>query len=159
LISQVNTVHSGGYSLTGSTGADFFTGTGAADIAVNANLAVDPRLIQAAGTPNAPGDNSVALALAQLKEQANGSLNGQTFVEYYSSVVGGFGQALSGANTQVSNHETVSSALLKQRDSISGVSIDEEMTNLITYQKAYQASAKIVTTVDEMLDTIIGMKR
>jgi len=48
---------------------------------------------------------------------------------------------------------------LQQRDSVSGVSIDEEMTNLITFQKAYQASAKLVTTVDEMLDTIINMKQ
>jgi flagellar hook-associated protein 1 FlgK len=86
-------------------------------------------------------------------------LQNQTFDQFYGSIVGNFGNALSGANTQVANHEAVNTALMKQRDSVSGVSIDEEMTNLITYQKAYQASAKIVTTVDEMLDTILGMKR
>ncbi|HLP75493.1 MAG TPA: flagellar basal body rod C-terminal domain-containing protein, partial [Candidatus Paceibacterota bacterium] len=74
-------------------------------------------------------------------------------------VAGDFGQALSGANTQVANHEAVQNALLKQRDSVSGVSIDEEMTNLLTYQKAYQASAKLVTTIDEMIDTVLNLKR
>ena len=49
--------------------------------------------------------------------------------------------------------------LLKQRDSYSGVSLDEEMTDLTRFQKAFSASAKLITTVDEMLDTVIGMKR
>ena len=49
--------------------------------------------------------------------------------------------------------------LLRQRESVSGVSLDEEMTNLVKFQKAYQASARLVTTIDEMLDTILNMKR
>ncbi|MBC8094427.1 MAG: flagellar hook-associated protein FlgK [Akkermansiaceae bacterium] len=159
IISQVNALHSPGYDLAGNTGQNFFTGTGAADMAVNVNFITDPSQIQAAGVANATGDNSVALALAQLKDQPIVGLGNQTLSNYYGKVVGDFGQALSGANTQVANHQAVQTALLKQRDSVSGVSIDEEMTNLITYQKAYQASAKIVTTVDEMLDTILNMKR
>jgi len=49
--------------------------------------------------------------------------------------------------------------LNRQRDSVSGVSLDEEMTDMMKFQKAYTASAKLITTIDEMLDTIIGMKR
>ena len=48
--------------------------------------------------------------------------------------------------------------LLQRRDSVSGVSIDEEMTDLVRFQKAYQASARIITTVDQMLDTVLNMK-
>jgi flagellar hook-associated protein 1 FlgK len=159
LITTVNNVHNGGFSLTGSTGANFFTGTDAATIGVNNALVNDPSLIQAAGVAGVPGDNSVALALAQLAQQTNGALGNQTFSDAYGQAVGDFGQGLKNANDQLSDHTVVNTMLLKQRDSVSGVSIDEEMTNLITFQKAYQASARIVTTVDDMLDTVINMKR
>jgi flagellar hook-associated protein 1 FlgK len=49
--------------------------------------------------------------------------------------------------------------LLAQRDSVSGVSVDEEMTNMMKYQKAFEASARLVTTVSEMLDSVINLKR
>ena len=58
-----------------------------------------------------------------------------------------------------STADAVNNMLLQQRDSVSGVNIDEEMTNLMMYQRAYQASAKIVTTVDTMIDTVLNMKR
>src|SRR6185436_16236892 len=64
LITEVNTVHRAGFSLSGSTGADFFTGTNAADIKVNATLLNDPALLQAGGVSGAVGDNQVALSLA-----------------------------------------------------------------------------------------------
>lgn len=153
LIAEVNALHT-----TGATGANFFTGTGAADIQVNSSLLDDPSLFQS-GVAGQAGDNSIALGLAKLANTPFAALGGITVSDYYGKITGDFGQALANANTQVSNYTTVSNALLKQRDSISGVSIDEEMTNLLTYQKAYQASAKIVTTVDEMLDTILNMKR
>ena len=66
LITQVNAIHSGGYSLTGTTGANFFNGSDAATITVNAALVNNPSLIQASGTSTATGDNSVALQLADL---------------------------------------------------------------------------------------------
>ncbi len=162
IISQVNAIHNTGYDLSGNTGNNFFNGTDASDIEVNAAFFTDPSLIQASGSSDlqaVKGDSAVALALSKLKDQPIAAIGNQTFSQFYGSVVGDFGHALSGANTQVANHDAVHTALLKQRDSVSGVSIDEEMTNLITYQKAYQASAKIVTTVDEMLDTVINMKR
>ena len=65
---------------------------------------------------------------------------------------------MSNANNQVTNYNTVNTMLLNQRDSVSGVSIEEEMSNMITYQYAYQASSKIITTVDQMLQTVIGLK-
>ncbi|HLP76682.1 MAG TPA: flagellar hook-associated protein FlgK, partial [Candidatus Paceibacterota bacterium] len=78
LITQVNTIHSAGYDLSGNTGKDFFTGTGASDIAVNAAFLIDPSQVQAAGIPNATGDNTVALALAKLKDQPVAALGNQT---------------------------------------------------------------------------------
>jgi flagellar hook-associated protein 1 len=159
LIAQVNAVHSAGFSLQNTTGAAFFTGADAATIAVNAALLGQPDLVQASGVSGNPDDNSVALALAALQRQLNPGLNNQTFSDAYGQIVGDFGNSLKTANDQLADHNAVSGLLLKQRDSLSGVSIDEEMTNLMTYQRAYQASARIVTTVDTMLETVLAMKR
>ena len=159
LINSINTVYRTGFSSTGTTGSNFFAGTNAATMAVDPTLLSNPSLLQSAGAANSPGDNSIVLALAQLAQQKFSGLNNQTYGAAYGKIVADFGYSLQNANDQLANHDSVNGLLLKQRDSISGVSIDEEMTNLLTYQKAYQASAKIVTTVDEMLDTILNMKR
>jgi flagellar hook-associated protein 1 FlgK len=159
LISEVNAVHSTGYALDGTTGNDFFSGTNAGTIAVNAALRDNPSLIQVSNSATESGDNSVALALARLATQPVGSLNNQTFSVAYGSLVADLGHAVKTAGDQLAGHEAVNTMLLKQRDSISGVSIDEEMTHLMAYQRAYQASARIVTTVDELLETVLTLKR
>ena len=158
LVTQVNNTYKGGYDLNGKTGATFFTGTSAATIGVNSTLQNDPSSVQAAGIAGAPGDNTVALALAQLGLQSNAALGNQTFSDAYALDVSSFGNSLSNANNQVANYNALNTMLLNQRDSVSGVSLEEEMTSLITFQKAYQASAKIITTVDQMLTTLIGLK-
>ncbi len=158
LITQVNDVYSAGYDLKGNTGAVFFTGTDASTIGVNSALQNDPSALQAAGAANAPGDNSVALALAQLGQQPISALDNQTFSATFAQDAGNFGFALSNANNQAADHTAVDTMLRNQRGSVSGVSIEEEMSNLLTYQEAYQASAKIITSVDQMLQTVINMK-
>ena len=159
LISEVNTVHAAGFGLAGTNGADFFTGTDASSIGVNSALLGNPSLIQASGVAGAAGDNQVALALAQLADKRHAILNNQTFSEGYSQTVADLGQALSTVNGDVEDHAVLGSMLQRQRDSVSGVSIDEEMTDMVKYQKAFEASARLVTTVDEMLDTILNLKR
>jgi flagellar hook-associated protein 1 FlgK len=158
LIGKVNSVYSAGYDLNGNTGANFFTGTNAATIGVNFNLSTDPSQVQAAGAAGSTGDNSIALSLAQLAQQTNVALGNQTFDGAYGKMVADLGNALSNANDQVANHDSVSTMLAQQRDSISGVSMEEELTNLMTFQKAYQASAQIISTVNLMLQTLINMK-
>ncbi len=158
LISEVNNIYQTGYDLNGSTGAAFFTGTDAATIGVNAALLTDPSAVQAAGVAGAPGDNTVALALGQLGQQSIAALGNQTFIGNYALQVAKFGNALSNANDQVSNYNAVNAMMLQQRDSVSGVSIEEEMSNLITYQYAYQASSKIIVTADQMLQTVVNLK-
>lgn len=159
LITEVNAVHSTGYGLSGTTGAAFFTGTDASDIAFNSSLADDPTAIQASGVAGAVGDNSVAVQLAQLSTQKHAALGNQTFAQQYGQTVSKLGQYLNGTNTQLSNQQIVEQMLLRQRDSISGVSMDEEMTDLIKFQRAFEASAKLVTTIDEMLETLVNLKR
>lgn len=159
LIAEVNALHSGGFSLTGSTGRAFFTGTRAADIGVDADLLQNPALIQAAGVPDAPGDNQVVLGLARLAEKKIPGLGNQTFAQGFGQTVARLGQSLASVNSQIDNQKIVTEMLNRQRDAISGVSLDEEMTDLIRFQKAFQASARLVNAVDEMLDIIINLKR
>jgi flagellar hook-associated protein 1 FlgK len=157
LITQVNTVNSTGYGLTGTTGNDFFNGSDAGTITVNPALVNDPSLIQASASATAPGDNTVALQLANLATATQSGLDNQTFNGSYDSSVATLGTALQDANNQVTDQTAVTSMLSTQRGSISGVNVDQEMTNMMTYQQAYQASAQLVDTVNTMLSETLSM--
>lgn len=159
LVTRVNALHTAGFSLTGTTGAAFFTGTSASTITLNAALIANPSLVQAAGVSGAVGDNRVALALAQLADTRIAALGNQTFQQDYAQTVASLGQSLASANEQVSDQDAVSAMLSQQRAAVSGVSLDEEMADLVRFQKAYAASAKLITTVDELLETVVNMKR
>lgn len=159
LITQVNALHSTGYSLTGSTGAAFFTGTTAATMAVNSALTANPALVQAAGVSGAVGDNQTSLALAQLADTRLAALGNQTFQQDYAQTVAALGQSLASANEQVGDQEAVAAMMAQQRAAVSGVSLDEEMTDLVKFQRAFAASAKLITTVDDLLEAVVNMKR
>ena len=159
VITEVNRLHQGGFSQTGSTGETFFTGTTAADIRVNNVLLNDPSLVQASGDATAVGNNTVALQIAQLASKRHATLSGQTFGQNYGQIVAGLGQNLNVVNDSLSNQKIVETMIRRQRDSISGVSLDEEMTDLLRFQRAYQASAKLISTVDEMLEIVMSLKR
>ena len=157
LVTEVNQAHRAGFGLDGSTGADFFTGTTAADIQVNNALLSNPASIQAGGVAGAAGDNEVARTLGQLADKKHAGLSNQTFSGNYGQTVAALGQDLADTNGHLSDQHAMESLLQRQRDSIGGVSLDEEMTDLMKFQKAYQASARLITTVNEMLNTVINM--
>jgi flagellar hook-associated protein 1 FlgK len=159
LITNVNSIYSQGYDANGDTGQDLFTGTDASDIAVNSSLVADPSLFQYSGS-STPGstDNTTVKELTELSNQNISGLSNQTFSENYDNTVTNLGSAISSVNNQLSTSQSVGSMLTNQRDSIAGVSLDDQMTNLIQYQKAYEASAELVTTVNEMLETVVEMK-
>jgi flagellar hook-associated protein 1 FlgK len=120
----------------------FFSGKTAATLAV----AVKPSEVQASGT-KAVGGNEVAREIAALR--------GGTAEQSYAALVEKVGSSVRGAADEQSNLQTTLTAISDQRQSVSGVSLDEEMTNLITYQRGYQASARTLTVMDEMLETLI----
>ena len=148
-----------GYDLNGNTGADLFTGTTASDIGVNAALANDPSALQAAGVAGAAGDNQVALALANLGNTSQAALGNQTFSGSYNATITGLGSALSDVNDQLSVQQDTQNMLTQQRNSVSGVSLNEEMTNLMTYQQAFQASAEFINSVNTMMGDLMSMKQ
>ena len=158
-ITQVNALHATGFNANGTSGNSFFTGTNAATMAVNAALLADPSLIQTSGSATATADNSVALAIAQLADSSQAALGNQTFSHAYSAIVGGLGSAVKTANDAVDSQSAVTAFLSAQRNAVSGVSTDEEMTTLLGFQRAYTASAEVLKTVDQMIQTTLTLKQ
>ena len=86
------------------------------------------------------------------------TLNNQTFSDSYDSTITDLGTALDDANTEATDQTTVSDMLSTQRSSVSGVNLDEEMTNMMSYQRAYEASAEVVTTINTLLGDTMNLK-
>jgi flagellar hook-associated protein 1 FlgK len=162
LVTEVNNLHQTGFDLNGIAGEVFFDGTGtAADIEVNANIVGDPGLIAASFDPlpfpSAPGDNRNAVEIAKLQHQLLMSGNTATFNDYYSSLVRDVGNEVLKSDSYYTIQSEMVAQLDNYRESISGVSLDEEMINLIKFQNAYAAAAKLVTTADELMQTVLQM--
>jgi flagellar hook-associated protein 1 len=153
----VNGLHTTGFDLNGDAGVDFFTGTGAVDLAVNTSIVTDSDLIAAAGAGEGlPGGNSIAIAIGDLQSTAT-MTGGSTYSEYYSALVGKVGADVQTANFNYSHQNTMVQNLDNYRQEVSGVSLDEEMVNLVQFQQAYNAAAKLITTADDMMDTLMSM--
>jgi flagellar hook-associated protein 1 len=158
MITRVNAVHSGGYGLgtPPSTGVNFFTGTGAADMRINAAIEANSNLVAASGD-GSPGDNTIALAIANVTNEQLLNSNSQSLSQFYNSLVSQVGSAINAVDSTSTSQELILAQLENQRASVSGVSLDEEMTDMIKFQRAYDAAAKLVTTADQMFQTILNM--
>ena len=161
----VNQVHAQGFTRDGRTGVDFFKtippGTIGAANYLDLSEAVkgDINSIAASAEPNSPGDNRIAIALSGLQGQKllNG---GQTTVDdYYNSIVSDVGVAAARNKDAMNQSQDIATQLNKIREQVSGVSIDEETASLMQYQHAFGASAKVIQVADEMLKTILDLKR
>lgn len=136
-----------------------FLGSGAGNITVNPALLDDPRLLSSGYSQDAleTGDNSAALDMAALRSGKILENNTQTVNEFYEATIVKIGiearvnrQLLQVEESLVSDFET-------RRQQTSGVNLDEEVTSLLQYQRAYEASARIITVADSMLQTLINM--
>jgi len=133
----------------------FFLGSQASDLAVNPELAQSPSLLAGAQS-NHPGDNTNALAFTALQNLA--AVNGtSTFDEFYQSLVGNIGVQTSQSHDQLQSQTLQSQQLENQRQQVSGVNIDEEAVNMIEFQRTFQGSARFITTIDDLLNTLVTM--
>ena len=161
MITDVNVVHAAGRGLDGTTGIAFFTGTDASDIAVNTVVSGDLDKLAAAtnwsagdGTP--PGDGTNAAAISDLQYASQAALNNDTYDEFYESVVSSIGAAVRGAQRLAQGQNLLVTQLEQVRQSTSGVNLDEELVQLNRYQRAYQAAARLISVIDDMLDQLIN---
>jgi flagellar hook-associated protein 1 FlgK len=151
LIKKINDIHRLGYGIDGATGLDFFVGTGSGSIQVNKAILENPNKIATSIDGNT-GDNQVALAIAGLRKDENIS-------NFYNSIVSDIGLRSKISSDNENLQKMILNQLESQRDSASGVSIDEEMLNMIKFQKMFEASARVIQSVNEMIDAILSMVR
>jgi len=154
---QVNAIHRAGYGIDGSTGLDFFVGGNASTLAVNPDIVTSSDKIATGDQPNSIGDSSVALRMVGLSSALTmgtpptHSLNG-----FFRSAVTDLGLRIRHASGSKEASDVVLAHLEDRRQAISGVSMDEEVANLLSFEKAFQAGARIINVVDEMLDQVIN---
>lgn len=154
---NVNAVHSNGYGLEDGITRDFFdpADTTAGSISLNADILNNPNHIAASSVPGEPGNNDVALQLSEIKNLA--VLDGDTLNNNTIEMLSRPGLRLNELEQNINSKESAMHMLVNQQQSESGVNIDEELSNLIKYQNAYQASAKVLSTGQRMYDTLLGL--
>jgi len=163
---SINDVHREGFgtsSFKDVAGRNLFKIGGdpnrpAASLTLDDAVEASTDAISFASTPMASGDNVVGNRILALKDQK--LLDGRTsFHQFYSDMVGGFGTEVVRAGHVQEAEEVMVKDLQNRREAVSGVSLDEEATSLMRWQANFAASSKLITTVDEMLDTVLAMKR
>lgn len=159
---EFNRIHAAGYTIddTVKTGQLFFEGNGASGIKVLDEIIANPNLVAASDKEDEVGNGKNAILLANMKFNKLTALNNATVQSFYQSIIGQIGVDGEQANRLTYNAATIRLTVENNRASVSSVSLDEEMTNMITFQQAYNANARMITVIDETLDKIInGMGR
>ncbi len=147
----------------------FFSGSGADDIAVNSQVHNNTHLI-ASGQVNGQfqinaGDNATATAIGKLVDKPVTittlwkTVDNQTISQYYANLVTTVGADRRLSKTNTEYHGALTDDLSERVASVTGVNMDEEMSNLIKFQHSYTAAAKLITTADQMLQTLLGLKQ
>ncbi|HEV2418408.1 MAG TPA: flagellar hook-associated protein FlgK [Terriglobia bacterium] len=156
LSNAVNTQNAAGFDLSGAAGGNFFTPlSGVTGAASKISVAItDPSKI-AASSDGTAGSNGNALLLAGIQNQP--VVSGQTATDYYANLVNSVGNQVSAANTQQQAETALVQQLQNQLTSESGVSIDQEASNLVLYQNAYSASAQVAQMVNQLIQQTINM--
>lgn len=129
---------------------------GAQDFQVNPRLQEHPNLIST-GRGMLPGDNSVARDIADLQHDATMQGDSITFDEFYNGTIAELGILVNRAQDERKNAELIADQFQKLRDEVSSVNMDEEVANMVAYQRGFEAAAKFVSNVDEMTETVIRM--
>ena len=136
----------------------FFTGSDARSIAINETLIEQPSLLAAASV-FLPGDGENAGRLAALDATASEYLSGVSITDFYSSIANAVAVAGGAVRAEVETTDSVLSSLQAQRESISGVNLDEEAIALVKFQRAFQGAARFVSVVDELLRELVVLLR
>jgi flagellar hook-associated protein 1 len=191
IVNSVNYLHTSGWTAAGDalgnanwnvatppTGSrvNFFdpSRTTAASMSISGEVLANAGVIASGTTQNAPGDNTLALALGSLRDASGvaalqtsmgaatfasqvGLPTGSTFGDSFRNTVTNVGMQVSAAENSATVYDTLASQAETRRQSMSGVSVDEELTLLMRHQQAFQAASRLVKTADEMMQTLLAM--
>ncbi|MFH0925706.1 MAG: flagellar hook-associated protein FlgK [bacterium] len=163
IITQVNDVHSTGFGLNGATDINFFEpfiqslpgdNSGAAtSIHISSAINNDLNNIVAA-QDNVSGDGRMAIRTSNLSQILTMSSGFATFGDYYNTMIASIGSEMRTAQVTVEHGESMFAQINKSKAEVSGVSIDEEVVKMVVYQKSYQASARCISILDELLSLV-----
>lgn len=163
LVQEVNTLHDAGFDRNGNDAPVFFNALGgvagaASAIGVNAAVVADPNLVGAAAVA-AAGDNGQARALAALADKRVLSGNTATLHDAWGTLLYKVGADAQTAAFEEGTRSDVLRQVENMRDAVSGVSLDEEATRMLKFQRAYEANARFFTTIDETIQVLLSLKR
>lgn len=158
---QVNAIHTTAYNPSGATGIDFFApmaapADAARQLSLSSDVLADVNNIAASGA-SAGTDNQAATAIGNLLHTP--SFSGGSVVDQYRSLVFQIASDVTDSGNRLDQHATLYHQLQNRRDSLSGVSVDEETMRILQFQRSYQASANVIRIVDELIQTLLGMGR
>jgi len=162
LRSQVNSLHTSGVTNSGAVGGFFFSDNattpilGAANLYVDSSLDANPALL-VTGTTSAAGDGTIATAMSKLRDQSVAGLGSQTTRGYFSALLSTVGRDIATAQNDRDTAYALGEQVESQIQDVSGVNLDDELANLQQFQRSYQASAKVLSMMDEMLGDLINM--
>ena len=164
IAANVNQVHAEGYDRYNQTGIKFFELPADGSFSVenfklSEDVLQDVGCIAAASRPGAAGDNTVANVIQELQYRPLMEGGKYSFDDFYNSKVGEIGLLTQRATSALESQKNTLDQLKNVRESVSGVSLDEEAAKMIEYQKSYEASARMIKIADEMFDTILNLKR
>lgn len=164
LATGVNEAHKLGFDAYNKQGTEFFVvpsklDTAAEDLKLNTDIVNDVMKIAAAAQPDSPGDNRVANVIAALQNQQLMDNGTSTIGDSYNGLVGQLAVLTHRVNMEQDHQKNIVDQLKNVRESVSGVSLDEEAVKMIEFQKAFDASARVIRTADEMFDTVLSLKR
>ncbi|MFY9233887.1 MAG: flagellar hook-associated protein FlgK [Fimbriimonadaceae bacterium] len=160
---SINGIHATGMNPNGTTGMNFFNDglpqTGAIDFDLDAAVKADANNISS-GVSGEAGDGGLALSLSRLRDDTTVvGLAGRSITQYYADLVSGVGQDIAFYEGQRDTQAAVIEQIDLQRQSISGVSLDDEMAYMMRFQRSYQAAAKALTVFDQVTEDLINMLR
>lgn len=158
LVAEVNRIHRSGYGRDGSTGIDFFDPekTSAANLTLDRAILEDLNHIAASADGNG-GDNGTALAISGLRNQRLVAGGMATVEEFYRELLGEVGARSKEAQTMAENHRLFAQQIENRRQSLQGVSLNDEAAQLVLFQRAYQAAARTVSIIDELMEVTINL--
>ena len=159
MVTEVNRLHRTGTGALGSTAVDFFDNSklSASNMAVDERIIADLNNIAASADGNS-GDNGVALAVAGMRNTTDlAGLQGDTVEGFFFTLLGEVGSRSKEAQTMAENHRLFSSQIDNRRQSVQGVSLNDEASNLVLYQRAYQAAARTVSIIDDLMEVTINL--
>lgn len=164
LTDSVNAIHQEGFTRNGMKGVNFFkpieVKTGSAEyMSLSDEVASDSNNIAAAAIADAPGDNRIAIAISNLQNLKFMDGGKATVDDFYNSIVSDVGIVAARNQSNMNQQKDITNQLGKIREQISGVSIDEETANLLQFQHAFDASAKVIQVADECLKTVLDLRR